>query len=354
MMWASKAKYFTAAACMLLVVSLMCFGRTVFDKITYKNNERIRQQVKNVIVAANQADSKLKEERDKGSVSGAVIQKAFEPLKNRDVVPLLQQTMISVLPNAKNNPGQSELYAAFDSGEVKAVMEIPRSQRKQIFVTGMSITFTDDIASAPFGTTEFQKGAGKKASKAGEEDFGVDSVSTTKIVSVPSARAETPTAAAEGEAAAGFVVTVTGYSPYKNLGELMDPVGVEKDPNKWGVIMRLLHLKDNIDGNSPFELYKKTEISHFNLVTGEVGMDAEMPYGTGILSVMKSGPLAGETILIDPMTKEVISKLPEYDEYVRKKVDRLGKVQYKVNDRWFKLDCKFVWKKAAAAASSGS
>ena len=40
MMWASKAKYFTMAACLLLGVSLLSLGRTVFDKIAYKNNER--------------------------------------------------------------------------------------------------------------------------------------------------------------------------------------------------------------------------------------------------------------------------------------------------------------------------
>ena len=43
----------------------------------------------------------------------------------------------------------------------------------------------------------------------------------------------------------------------------MDPIGVENDPNKWGVITRLLHLDKVIDGNSPFELFKKTEISAF-------------------------------------------------------------------------------------------
>jgi hypothetical protein len=46
------------------------------------------------------------------------------------------------------------------------------------------------------------------------------------------------------------------------------------------------------------------------------------------------------------MTREVISKVPELDENGKKKVDRSGKVVYRVNDHWFKLDAKFIWKDA--------
>ena len=45
MMWTSKTKYFTMAACLLLGVSLLSLGRTVFDKVAYKNNEQLRQKV---------------------------------------------------------------------------------------------------------------------------------------------------------------------------------------------------------------------------------------------------------------------------------------------------------------------
>jgi hypothetical protein len=53
-----------------------------------------------------------------------------------------------------------------------------------------------------------------------------------------------------------------------------------------------------------------------------------------------------EKILIDPMTKEPISKVVELDQYGRKKTDRFGNVIETVNDNWFLLSLKFVWKEA--------
>lgn len=65
--------------------------------------------------------------------------------------------------------------------------------------------------------------------------------------------------------------------------------------------------------------------------------------------------LRAVTVLIDPMTKEVISKVAELDEDGRLKLDGSGKPIYKVNDSWFILNVKFAWKdapKPPAAASS--
>jgi hypothetical protein len=132
----------------------------------------------------------------------------------------------------------------------------------------------------------------------------------------------------------------------------MDPAGVEGDPNNWGVVTRLLHLDDIVDGNCPFKVYRKTEVEHFKLEIGEVDLKAEMPAGIGILDIrpekIKTGERSsgGEQVLIDPMTKEVISKVAEIDQYGKEKLDRLGKVVYKVNDHWFRLDVKFIWKDA--------
>ncbi|GAI52887.1 unnamed protein product, partial [marine sediment metagenome] len=155
MAWAGKVKYFTAAACVVLLVSLMCFARTSLDRISYANSSQVRQKVNGIINTARQASSKLESQESKASGSEAIIQKAFEPLKYRDMVPLLHQTIISVLPNEKNNPEQKELYKAFGDGDVKKVLEIPRKERKQIFVTNMSVYFADDIATAEFGGEGF-------------------------------------------------------------------------------------------------------------------------------------------------------------------------------------------------------
>jgi len=370
MAWAGKAKYFTAAACMLLLASLMCFARTIYDKASYRNEYNTRQEVSSIIRAAEQASSKLKAQKNKAPASEVIIQKAFEPFKYRDVVPLLHQTIISTLPNEKNNSEQKELYKAFANGDVEAVLKIPRKERKQIFVTSMSVRFVDDIATAALGDTGFLRGGGRmkkgeagESAKRGRMGMGMGmgmaggqakSKYATKTYSSPGKKTGRgdSTKEKEVEEAAGFVVTIAGYSPYKDIDELMDPFGVEDNQNKWGVITWLLHLDDIVDGNSPFKLYKKAEVEHFKLQTGEVALDAEIPAGIGFGDVRfektkkAKSKEGGELVLIDPMTKEIISKVAELDEDGREKIDRSGNVVYKANDHWFTLSVKFTWKDA--------
>ena len=50
--------------------------------------------------------------------------------------------------------------------------------------------------------------------------------------------------------------------------------------------------------------------------------------------------------MIDPMTKEIISKVAELDENGKDKIDRVGNVVYKANDHWFTVSVKFIWKDA--------
>jgi len=365
MAWASKTKYFTAAACAVFLVSLMCFARTSLDRINYANNNRIRQKTNNVINAAKQAGDKLKAQESKGPRSEAIIEKEFKSFDYRVVVPLLHQTIISILPNEKNNPEQKELYRAFADGDIEAVLEIPRKERKQIFITGMSVNFANDVAFAQFGAADFMKRGGKRRrSGAGTDQYDMLDMGMLgmmgraepkygrKAYTKKTQKGDSAKEGEEVESGSGFVVTITGYSPYKNIGELMDPAGVEGDSSKWGVITRLLHLDDVVDGENPFELYRKAKIEHFKLETGEVDLEAEMPAGIGLEDVesekakkAKRGD-SDERSLIDPMTKETISKVAELDEDGRKKIDRSGKVVYRANDHWFKLDVKFIWKDA--------
>jgi hypothetical protein len=161
----------------------------------------------------------------------------------------------------------------------------------------------------------------------------------------------------EEEKDAGFVVTLAGYSPYKNVGELLDPIGVEGQPDRWGFITRLMHFDDIVDGNSPFELYEKANADHFKLEMGPVAWEADMPAGTGVSDVIpdeRTGALGGSgssvsggtQILIDPMTSEIISTVPVLDEYGELKLDRKNMPIQQVNDSWFILSLKFVWKNA--------
>jgi type IV pilus assembly protein PilM len=369
MAWAGKTKYFTAAAAAFLLVSIMCFARTALDRVNYATNNQIRQKINNIINTAEQADSKLKTEEDKGLQSQAIIEKEFKFFDYRDVVPLLHQTIISVLPNEKNNPEQKELYRAFATGDVKGVLSAckERKQRKQIFITGMSVYFSDNIASAQFGAEDFVERGGTAVMGRARIDSSAyerDPMAITAPDSLGGAasgsgrsytggrRGPSEKTEEEAESAPGFVVTITGYSPYKDIGELMDPIGVEGDPNKWGVVTRLLHLDNVVDWKNQFELYKKTKIEHFKLQTGEVDLAAEMPVGIGIEDTefekasKDERKSSSQRMLIDPMTREVINKVAEIDENGKKKVDRSGRVVYRVNDHWFKLDAKFIWKGA--------
>jgi len=362
MAWAGKAGYFIAAAGMLLLVSVLAFARTFFDSANYSNKANVRQQVNSVIAAAGRAASKLEAEKGKASASEATIKKAFEPFSYREAIPLLQQTIISTLPNEKNNPEQSKLYSAFRAGDVDAVLQIPREDRKQVFITGLSIRYSDDLENAGFGGVNFQGRAGlkKKGSVSplgeGYMDFVMGGPGKAKFTTQKYTRTRKQAETSEQQEVggeAGFVVTITGYSPYKNIGELMDPPGVEDNQSKWGVITRMLHLDSVVDGNSPFKLYNKTKVEDFKLDIGEVDWNAEMPMGTGMdgseLPEIKSA-VPGEQILVDPMTKEVISKVSKLDEAGRKQIDRTGNTVYEVNDHWFILDVKFVWKDAPQIA----
>jgi len=361
MAWAAKAKYFTAAALVLLLVSVLCLARTFMDRANYRGNNRRRQEIGSVIGTARQTSRKLKAQRDKAPGSEAIIQKGFDLFEYRDVVPLLYQTIISSLPNEKNNPERKELYQAFTAGDVEKVRQIPRKERKQIFITSISANFTGDIAFAGFSGADFTRGGGsvKRGGTKSFDEFDEEEELYGRQMSQQYQFRPTSSAIGAGGGAveeegiedrAGFVVTIAGYSPYKNIGELIYPTGVGDDQGRWGVVTRLLHLDDIADGNSPFKLYGTTEVEHFKLEKGVVDLDAEIPAGIG-LRERGTGDEGRGTILIDPMTKEIISKVADLDEDGKEKIDRQGKVIYKENDHWFILNVKFIWKDAPPAPS---
>jgi type IV pilus assembly protein PilM len=364
MAWASKSKYFTAAASILLLVSLLGFARTGLDKISYARNSRVRQETSNIINEAEQANKKLDDELHKVANYETIIKKEFEPFVHRDVVPLLLQTLFSALPNEKNNPEQKELYEAFNNGDAKRVldMNIDRKQRKQIFITGISTSYTTDIEKSGFGKAQLRMGSrqGTGTSEADErylahmEELEQEKQkrmgrtetksrkSTTEAVKVTSTQQEK----------GGFIVTVIGYSPYGDIRELMEPHGAKDDQSKQGFITRLL----NHDENSPFILYERTNYDHFKLEINEISLDSEIPVGIGIAGVrykQTKDQRIEEEILIDPLTREIISKVAVLDPAGKPVLDeRTGKEIYEVHDHWFVLNAKFLWKGASKAPES--
>jgi len=345
MIWASKTKYFVLAACLILVASVLAFTRTLVERASYTSKMSQREKIKAVLNAAEKAESNLKTEKDKSSESEAIINKEFEQFNYRDMVPLLYQKLIAALPNAKNSPEQAELYRAFAGSDAETIKEKypDRRERKQIFVTGMIIYYTLDVANGQFGVMGFQKGLDERESdttgvggrnappdrsgRGGPRGGGRVAMETRggRAIGLTPSNPSTPR---------GFVITMTGYSPYKDISELLDPVGVKNDQNQWGLVTRLMHLDKMSDGKI-LELYKKTDKQHFDLQTGEVDLAAEMPPGIGIRKKIEGK----DDVLIDPMTNEIISKITNADKTAQ------------VNDSWFVLSFKLQWKDANEPSS---
>jgi type IV pilus assembly protein PilM len=358
MIWAGKMKFFVAAACLILVASVLAFARTLIDRASYTSKISQRETTRLVLDAAKKAESALKVEEARTGESEAVIKKEFDLFKYRDMVPLLYQKLIGTLPNAKSNPEQAELYRAFAGGDVETIKtKFPdRRERKQIFVTGMSIYYTLDVKSGQFGTMGFERGLDSRETlgeagiggqmggrdmmmlRAGGGRGGAPQGKFAPAVRGRTSGAVQPTEPGS-EAARGFVVTISGYSPYKTIAELLDPAKVQDDPNKWGLVTRLVNLDSMFDGNSPFELYKKTDKQHFELQTGEVDLAVAMPQGIG---VRKTAEGKGD-VVIDPMTNEIICKVMDTDDG--------GKKVAKINDSWFVLNFKLKWKDVSEASA---
>jgi len=360
MAWASKGKYFIAAACILLAVSLFCFARTGLDSMNYNKNSQVRQRIEGILNTVEQAKQRLEDEKRKGSQYEAIIEKEFGPFEYREMIPYLHEVIISALPNEKNNPEQIPLYKAFADADVEGILKYPRKERKQIFITNMSAFFSSDLATAQFGGADLWRRTRGTPGAEGDgyemmEEYELEMMMEMERMGGQYGQYYPGGMFGLGETTEekmpGFVVTVAGYSPYAKIGELMDPHGVEDKQDKWGFVTRLLHLDDFVaDGTSPFEVYKKTDPNQFKLEIGEVSWEVEMPAGIGIMDVRYKPTPAGSTqeesaewILIDPMTRETISKIPEWDENGRPRLDRRGLPVHTVNDRWFVLNVKFVW-----------
>jgi type IV pilus assembly protein PilM len=369
MAWAGKARYFTAAACVLLLVSVMSFARTFFDKANYAAKADVRQETSEQIQVARQAISNDNAEKSKGSGYEAIIQKEFEPFKYREVIPQLHQTIISTLPNEENtrDARQKKLYRDFADGNVDAVLEIPRKERKQIFVTSMSAYFIDDVNAVKFSEMDtMMEGKGRggryggysQRTSSAADRFAMYEGYTEKELRALGLIGDN-VVEEEVKEKAGFVVTIAGYSPYENILRLMDPAGVKDEPDNWGFITRLEHLDDIVDGNSPFRLCKRGEKDHFVLDTGPVSLDIKAQQNSVVESILQvlerdGGPERRRDVpttrrafvLRDPMTKEVVSRVAERDEDGKVKTDRPGNIIYKDNDHWFVLRAKFIWRGA--------
>lgn len=327
------------------------------------------------------AGKSLGKERSRDAVLGGKIKKQMGYFKYRDVVPLLNQTIITCLPNAQNNPEQAELYNAFSASDVSRVVSFPRGERKQLFVTGISVDYAESLAKAQFSvikkTTGQSRSSKKKTGGQSRLDrFGggrFDPRLVRRQFLPPTGRTSGAKKAGksgtqEEKDGPGFLVVIEGYSSYKNVDELMDPPGVGKDQSKWGLVTRFENLSmyfDNLAKHAAsngdrtrsrelkelakfvaedgFELYEKENVAHFECKTdGEVEIGSvDMPGGIGVEREIERIPkkeeatvrgqrptsrissfgdrVDTEKVLVDPMTDEEMSKT--FDLVTQEEVD---------------------------------
>ena len=410
MTWVRKGKMFSIAASILLVVSLLGLVNALANSGKYKKNESVRRQISSAVRAAQDADSNLKRERSKGTSTKDRITTELEVFKYRDVIPIFHEAIVKCLPNAENNPSQADLYAAFDKGDIEGVKSVERGERKLAFVTALTINYAASLKDAKFG--EIRKAKRKTRRKATSSDADYDYMSSMGMGPVgmmgpggaanPYAmmmmqqRGASKKKSVEGDGTdnPGFVVTLEGYTPYAIPDDLLDPSGVGDDQSRWGMVTRFANLSKIIDG-CPFELFGKSDISHFKLETGPVDItDTKMPDGIGVEReverlpkvtrrvtgsmmdpmMMGMGPvdMGGayrnmtdrvnkEEVLFDPMTNEEMSKtfdlvtiediktdpsLSDRDLATKKRGEFSEEPLYITRDHWFRINAKFVWKES--------
>ena len=410
MTWTRKARIFTAAAGLLLAVTLLALGRTFRDRAQFNAKQAVRREISQVVSEARNAISKLSEEQNKDQPLEERIQKQFDLFKYRHIVPALNEALITCLPNINNTDDQKQLalLEAFEKGETATILAVPRSQRKMVFVTRVYIEDQSDLANAPFPQAGTSTRAGQPRQRAMTPEFlmmydmlipgmeggpgmppgGPGMPPGGPAGYQPPYATEQPSAE---EAKSGFVVVIEGFSPYAKISELLHPFGVAADKSRWGIVTRFENLPKIIK-NTPFELFDIKDTAHFSVQSDLVDLaDTRMPEGIGVRKEVRRAPeqvaasrtptmpmydalipgaagpapdrVVTETVLVDPMTGEEVSKtydiitekdLAENPELTEKDLGRkkykFGKEVFIERDSWFRIQAKFVWKDAPKIA----
>jgi len=358
--WASKGRYFVAAACMLLGVSLLCFGRTGWDKLNYDKENNTRQLTQRMIDKAQEASRQLDNIDIERSDLNIILEKEFDAFRYREIIPQLYETIFSALPNEENTPEQANLYKAFENGNITEVKKIPRSERKQMFLTNIEIKYTGDLENSVFGEAVSYERNASMAADGRDQRAEMEQLRKQKEEEARQKMEEARMdldrrygveAEEVEEKIPGFVVTIVGYTPYGKPYEIIDPT-VKNPSDAWGFLTRLDNLDELTNSNSPFELFNKRDSRDCKTELIEIDLDQGLPpAGIGIEDTREVNAggtqdnVEVEDILIDPLTKEIICTVAELDENGKEKSYN-GRTQYQTNDHWFVINLKFVWKDA--------
>jgi type IV pilus assembly protein PilM len=393
MAWTRKARMFTIAASILLLVMVLSLGRAYKDLKQYESHSATRSDIQRIIAQVRDISSSVSEQQARQQPLETELKKIMEYFEYRDTVPTFIGTLAKCLPNKDNNPKDSELYSAFESGDIKKLTQIPRQDRKQLFLTQFAMKYSESIEAASFPEpgarvrTFRRRGASGGGAEGAFNPMMFMPGTEGMMPGGPMGGRSMPESEEGKEGSAGFTVLIEGYSPYKNVAELLDPLGVRDDSTRWGLVTRFEKLSELFPETS-FELFEKNKLEHFSVETGFVDLSLkDMPSGIGELKeIIRVPQEAGgkrtrgvtgsrgdyvytEKVLVDPMTGEEISKT--YDIYTqddisqdpeltdkdlgRKKINKLtGEEEFVKRDQWFRIKAKFAWKDAPGEKKSGN
>ncbi len=348
--WATKGRYFITAACLLLAVSVLSFGRTFWDKMQYDSKNNIRGRTTTIINKLQESSNQYREINTQISNLNASMDKEIKVFDYRDVVPKLFAMIDTALPNGEDNPEQAELYKDYAKGDIAGIKKFPRTDRKQLFITNMIIRFSTNLKTTSFEAIDFSQKNSSSDMQSGTLQAEMEYQQSIEQQKETAAAQGETTLQAEGNNS-GFLVTITGYCPYgkdnADVYNFIDSPKAGNDRTKWGFVNRLEHIQElTNDVNYPFVLYDKANAANYYIHASEVDMTGDAPVGTGVEQEKTYSYLLNSSVgyqettmpLIDPLTKELISMVTQKDNS--------GRTVYEVHDHWFTLKMKFLWKDA--------
>ena len=158
MAWTRKARLFTIAAGILVLVMLLGLVRAFRDLKQYDGYAAARSEVASVIGQVQRIQSDVSTEEGRKQPLLDTVQKHKEVFKYRQIVPQLNETVLVCLPNSDNTPDQAAFFLAFKTGDVASIVSVPRNQRKLLFITRLMIESAQDVSVAAFPKPDMTAG----------------------------------------------------------------------------------------------------------------------------------------------------------------------------------------------------
>ena len=349
--WNRKHKWFIAACACFLIGGIICFGKAQAGKSDIASAEAAARPINTSSSTVNETNSAKNDKVNEIEEIKETIENHKKVYGDRSMLQRLHKSLVNALPNAKHNPEQAAVYDAFLNGKLKELKQIPRNERKQVFISGIKTKYTDDLSKSfeeilsqgssrsvggsyqTAGATAGRGGGTMPAGRGGGAMPGAGGympggrqmpTARTTTPSMPSGRlgstsrgnamgSPSSSSASTNTSKEGFVVIIEGSTPHKNGLEFLNVPGVGLDRQTWGFFNRLYHfgktdeqIKQIMEENSinytpaPENEYQKQQNEYAsNLMfqsyigSGELKLDFDTNEGSYVSGVSSMGQPVG-------------------------------------------------------------